>query len=130
MSEKPSEIAYHAVIHHLAFIFFSLSPSLTLSTAIDITHTTHAIIAIIVPATTILTNVTFISLPTMEFINVFSIFGLKYWKIVTSESFLLFLNQNQKDSTFGFYNFWLTLTIPYLNIPDYTLPHHTQPNHT
>ncbi len=43
MSEKPSGIAHHAVIHHLACIFFSLSPSLTLSTAIDITH---------VPATT------------------------------------------------------------------------------
>ncbi len=61
MSEKPSGIAHHAVIHHLACISLSLPLSLTLSTAIDITH---SIIAITVPATTMLTNVTFISLRT------------------------------------------------------------------
>ncbi len=51
MSDKPYGIAHHAVIHHLACISLSLSLSLslTLSTAID---TTHAIIAITVPATT------------------------------------------------------------------------------
>ncbi len=51
MSEKPSVIAHHAVIHHLACIFLSLSLSLSLSrsTAINITH---AIMAITVPATT------------------------------------------------------------------------------
>ncbi len=48
MSEKPSGIAHHAVIHH--FVCISLSLPLTLSTAIDITH---AIIAIPVPATVI-----------------------------------------------------------------------------
>ncbi len=45
MSQKPSGIAHHAVIHHLACISLSLS----LSTAINITD---AIIAITVPATT------------------------------------------------------------------------------
>ncbi len=51
MSEKPSGIAHHAVIHHLACMFLSLSPSLSLtfSTVIDIIHD---IIAITVPATT------------------------------------------------------------------------------
>ncbi len=48
MSEKPSGIVHHAVIHHWACIFLSLPFSLTLSTAIDITY---AIIAITVPAT-------------------------------------------------------------------------------
>ncbi len=57
MSEKPSGIAHHAVIHHLACI----SLSLHLSTAID---AAHAVIAITVSATTMLTNVTFISLRT------------------------------------------------------------------
>ncbi len=58
MSEKPSGIDHHAVIHHLACISLSPFLSLSLSTAIDVTH---AIIAITVPATTMLTNVTFIS---------------------------------------------------------------------
>ncbi len=49
MSEKPSGIAHHAVIHHLGCIFFSLS----LSTAVDATP--HAIVAITVPAKTMLT---------------------------------------------------------------------------
>ncbi len=59
MPEKPSGIAHHAVIHHLACISLSLSLSLplslslslspTLSTAINITH---AIIAINAPGTT------------------------------------------------------------------------------
>ncbi len=53
--EKPSGIAHHAAIHHLACIF------LTLSTAIEIIH---AIIAITIPDTTMLTNVTFISVRT------------------------------------------------------------------
>ncbi len=63
MSGKPSGIAHHTVIHHLACTSLSLSfpLSLTLSTAID---ATHAIIAITVPATTMLTNVTFIFLRT------------------------------------------------------------------
>ncbi len=63
MSEKPSGIAHYAVIHHLACISLSLplSLSLTISTAIN---NTHAIIYITVPATTMLTNVTFISLRT------------------------------------------------------------------
>ncbi len=51
MSEKPSGIAHHAFIHHLACI------SLSLSTAVDATSdaTPQAIVAIIVPATTMLT---------------------------------------------------------------------------
>ncbi len=61
MSEKPSGIAHYAVIHHLACISLSHPLSLTLSTAIDVTH---AIIAITIPATTMLTNLTFISLGT------------------------------------------------------------------
>ncbi len=61
MCEKPSGIAHHAVIHHLACIYLSLPLSLTLFIAIDVTH---AIIAITVPATTMLANVTFISLGT------------------------------------------------------------------
>ncbi len=61
MSEKPSVIAHRAVNLHLACISLSLPLSLTISTAIDVTHD---IIAITVPATTMLTNVTFISLRT------------------------------------------------------------------
>ncbi len=49
MSEKSSGIAHHAVIHQLVLFFFSLF----LSTAIDATP--HAIVAITVPATTMLT---------------------------------------------------------------------------
>ncbi len=48
--QKPSGIAHHAVIHHLACI--SLSPP-SLSTAVDATP--HAIVDIIVPAITMLT---------------------------------------------------------------------------
>ncbi len=47
MSENPSGIAHHAVIHHLACI------SLSLSTAVDANP--HAIVAITVPATTMIT---------------------------------------------------------------------------
>ncbi len=55
MSEKPSGIAHHAVIHHWACISLSLhflSLTLSISTAVDTTH--HAIVAITVPATTII----------------------------------------------------------------------------
>ncbi len=61
MSEKPSGIAHYAVIHHLACISPCHPRSRSLSTAIDVTH---AIIAITIPATTMLTNLTFISLRT------------------------------------------------------------------